>query len=91
MTRTLRTFWWVLFVAYALAGAIALMMATPAGVELLGQSTNALTFVPARVLGLPWSLPLFFIDEGPVAALAMLGVCYGLNFGITLMLARSAE
>ncbi|GAA0647614.1 hypothetical protein [Brevundimonas lenta] len=91
MSRVVRTFWWTLFIAYAVAGAVALMMATPAGLAFLGQPVDALTFLPARILALPWSLPLFFINEGPVATLAMLGICYGLNFGVTLMLARNAE
>ena len=91
MARTLRVFWWSLFIVYAVAGAIALMLATPAGLAFLGQPSSALSFLPARILGLPWSLPLFVVDEGPVATLAMLGICYGLNFGATLMIARNAE
>ena len=49
------------------------------------------TFLPARILGLPWSLPLWLFDDGPVTALAILAICYGLNLGVGLMLARSAE
>jgi hypothetical protein len=91
MPRVIRTFWWTLFLVYAVAGAMALMMATPAGVAFLGQSISALSFLPAKLLGLPWSLPLFLFEQDPVTTLAVLGICYGLNFGVTLMLARNAE
>ncbi|MDI1327226.1 MAG: hypothetical protein PSV23_10560 [Brevundimonas sp.] len=47
------------------------------------------SFIPAKVLGLPWSLPLLVMDDGPVTALAVLGICYGLNVGVGLMLLRS--
>jgi hypothetical protein len=91
MTRTLQGLQWVFLAVYAVAGAVALMFATPAGLRVLGQSENLLTFVPAKVLGLPWSLPLWLFDDGPVTALAVLGICYGLNIGVGLMLARAAR
>jgi hypothetical protein len=50
-----------------------------------------LTFLPAKILGLPWSLPLWFMDDGPITALAVLGICYGMNLGVGMMLARSSR
>jgi len=89
MMRTIRLFRWPLVLAYAVAGGIALMLATPAGVAFLGQS--GLSFLPAKIAGLPWSAPLFFFDDGPVTALAIVGICYGLNLGVLLMLARETD
>ena len=89
MTRAIRALRWPLFFAYVLSGGVALMLATPNGAAFFGQS--ALSFLPAKVLGLPWSTPLFFLDDGPVTALAVVGICYGLNVGVTLMLARDAD
>jgi len=91
MVRTLRGLLWVLLAIYAVAGALALMIATPAGLDFLGLSENMVTFLPARILGLPWSLPLWLFDDGPVTALAVLGICYGLNIGVGLMLARGSQ
>lgn len=91
MARTLKTLQWALLGLYIVAGAVALLIATPAGLRLLGQSEAMVTFLPARILGLPWSLPLWLFDDGPVTALAVLGICYGLNIGVGLMLARAAR
>jgi len=91
MARTLQGLQWLLLAIYAVAGAGALLMATPAGLRLLGQSDGLLTFLPARILGLPWSLPLWFMDDGPITAFAVLGICYGMNVGVCLMLARSSR
>lgn len=91
MARTLQGLQWVLLALYAVAGALALMIATPAGLAVLGLSDAMVTFLPARILGLPWSLPLWLFDDGPVTALAVLGICYGLNIGVGLMLARGSR
>ena len=91
MARTLQGLQWLLLAVYAVAGAGALLMASPAGLRLLGQSDGLLTFLPARILGLPWSLPLWFMDDGPITAFAVLGICYGMNVGVCLMLARSSR
>jgi len=88
MVRTLRLLRWPLFVAYAVAGALALMLATPAGAGLLGQ--DMLSFIPARVTGLPWSLLTLTVHKDSVLTLALLGICYGLNFGVGFMLARES-
>ena len=61
MARMLQGLQWLLFALYAVAGAVALLIATPAGLKLLGQPDSLLTFLPAKILGLPWSLPLWFI------------------------------
>ncbi len=91
MTRTLQGLQWLLFAVYAVAGAAALLIATPGGLRLLGQPDSLLTFLPARILGLPWSLPLWFMDDGPITALAVLGICYGMNIAVGLMLTRSSR
>ena len=91
MTRTLLGLRWMLLGVYAVAGACALLIATPAGLKLLGQPDSLLTFLPAKILGLPWSLPLWVMDDGPVTALAVLGICYAMNLGVGLMLARSSR
>lgn len=91
MIRALPLLRWLLFGLYALSGAVALMIATPKGLELLGQPVESLSFIPARVLGLPWSLPLELVDEDPITTLAILGICYGLNFGVGLVLARGRD
>ena len=57
MARMLQGLQWLLFALYAVAGAVALLIATPAGLRLLGQPEGMLTFLPAKILGLPWSLP----------------------------------
>ena len=91
MVRALQGLQWLIYVAYAVAGAVALLIATPAGLRLLGQPDSLLTFLPAKILGLPWSLPLWFMDDGPITALAVLGICYGMNLGVGMMLARSSR
>lgn len=90
MTRTLKGLRWVLFAAYVLAGALSLMAATPTGLAVIGGD-GGISFLPALILGLPWSLPLFILDDGAVARLAALGICYGLNVGVGLMLARGGD
>jgi len=89
MARTIQWLTWGLFGLYVVAGAAALMMATPAGLRVLGMADGMVSFLPARILGMPWSLPLLVMDDGPVTALAVLGICYGLNVGVGLMLLRS--
>lgn len=91
MSRTNQIIRWSLFGLYILAGAVALAIATPAGLEFLGQPSESLTFVPAKVLGLPWSLPLFLFDDGPVTSLALVGICYALNIGAGLILVQGED
>ena len=92
MARALQGLQWLLLALYAAAGAVALLIATPAGLHLLGQTdTSLLSFLPAKILGLPWSLPLWFMDDGPITAFAVLGICYAMNVGVGLMLARSSR
>lgn len=91
MTRSLKTLRWALFGGYVLVGAVALMAATPAGLAALGLARADVSFLPATILGLPWSLPLFLFDDGAAARLATLGICYGLNVGVGLMLARGGD
>lgn len=91
MARSIQTLQWALLGLYVVAGAVALLMATPAGLRMLGLAEGMVSFLPATILGLPWSLPLFVMDDGPVTALAVLGICYGLNVGVGLMLVRAAR
>lgn len=89
MARSIRSIKWLLYGVYAVAGAVALLMATPAGLDMLGLSIDQLTFLPARVFALPWSLALLVYDDGAVTALAILGVGYILNLGVGMVLVRS--
>lgn len=89
MARSIPWIKWLLYGVYAVAGAVSLMLATPAGLELLGQSVDSLTFLPARVLTLPWSLALLVTDDDTVTALAILGVGYILNLGVATVLVRA--
>jgi hypothetical protein len=88
MNRTINVVRWVLFLAYALAGAISLMMATPRGLKVLGQSVDALTFLPAKIVNLPWSLVPWLMHMDPVTMLALLAVGYMFNLGVGYMLAQ---
>lgn len=89
MARTLSTIKWALYGLYAVAGAVSLLIATPAGLRLLGLSLDGLTTQPARILSLPWSLILLLRDDGAVTALAIVGVGYILNLGLGMVLVRS--
>lgn len=91
MTRILKSLRWALFGGYVLLGALALMAATPMGLAAVGMGGANVSFLPASILGLPWSLPLFILNDGAVAKLAALGICYGLNVGVGLMLARGGD
>jgi len=90
MARSISWIKWVLYGLYAVAGAVSLMLATPAGLELLGRSVDSLTFLPARVLAAPWSLALLVTNDDTVTALAILGVGYILNLGIATVLVRAS-
>lgn len=88
MNRAIHGVRWALFLAYALAGAVALMMATPRGLKVLGQSVDALTFLPAKIVSLPWSLVPWLLHMDPVTMLALLAVGYMFNLGVGYMLAQ---
>ncbi|HYC67528.1 hypothetical protein [Brevundimonas sp.] len=90
MARSISWIKWLLYGLYAVAGAVSLMLATPAGLEFLGQSIDSLTFLPARVLTVPWSLALLVTDDDIATALAILGVGYILNLGIATVLVRAS-
>lgn len=89
MARSIQWIKWLLYGLYAVAGALALMLAAPAGLELLGLPIDQLTFLPATILAMPWSLILLVWDDGPVTALAILGVGYILNLGVGMVLVRA--
>lgn len=82
-----RTLAWILYATYAVVGALALMLATSPGVSALGLQPEALSFLPARITGLPWSAVTFVLNDGPVTAFALLGISYALNLAVGLMLA----
>ena len=81
---------WVLFGSYAVLGLVALMAATPMGLEMLGLSVDRLSFLPARITGLPWSLSTWLAGGDPVVILALLGVAYALNLAIAWVFANAA-
>lgn len=89
MERVVQGIRWVLFIAYAIAGAVALLMASPRGLNFLGLSIDSLTFLPAKILSLPWSLVPWLLPLDPVTTLALLAVGYMFNLGIGRMLAQA--
>jgi hypothetical protein len=91
MTRTLSRVRWVLYGAYLLAMAVALMMAFTPGLALLGLPPERVTFIPAMITGAPWALPLFLIRLDSVTTLAVVLVGNLLNVAIGLMLARAGD
>ncbi len=88
MALTLKSIRWLLFLAYAIGGAVALMMASPRGLKVLGQSIDALSFLPAKILSLPWSLVPWLTQMDPVTTLALLAVGYMFNVAVGDMLAQ---
>jgi len=89
MERVVQGIRWVLFAAYAVGGAVALMMASPRGLKALGMSVDALTFLPAKIMTLPWSLVPWLLHLDPVTTLALCAVGYMFNLGIGRMLAQA--
>lgn len=88
MTRIFHGVRWALFIAYGLAGALALMVATPRGLGFLGLPIESLTFLPAKITSLPWSLVPWLLHMDPVTMLALLAVGYMFNMGVGYMLAQ---
>jgi uncharacterized membrane protein YccF (DUF307 family) len=91
MARTLGTFRWIIYGAWLVLALLALMMAFTQGVSLLGLPVERITFTPATITGLPWTLPLFFTKLDSVTTLAVIFVAHLLNVSIGLMLARSGD
>jgi len=91
MTRTLGRFRWIVFGVWAVVALVALMMAFTSGVALLGLPAERITFGPATLTGLPWTVPLLFNDLDSVTTLAVILVAHLLNVSIGLMLARSGD
>ncbi len=89
MTRIFHIARWVLFGTYAIGGAVALMMASPRGLKALGMSVDALTFLPAKIMTLPWSLVPWLLHLDPVTTLALCAVGFMFNLGIGRMLAQA--
>lgn len=91
MNRTLRAVRWPLYGAYLMAAAVALMLAVPTGLALLGLPAERVTFLPLIVTGLPWTGPLFLLRLDSVTTLAIAMVGTVLNVAVGLMLARSVD
>lgn len=91
MTRTVRTVRWALFGVWLLAAAVAVMLAMPVGLGVLGLPPERVTFVPALVTGLPWSAPLWVMKLDSVTTLAIALVANVLNLALGLMLARGDD
>lgn len=91
MIRTISNLRWVLYGGYLLAALVALMMAFTPGLELLGLPPERVTFLPAAVTGLPWSLPLLVMKFDSVTTLAIVMVGNLLNVAIGLMLVKSQD
>ena len=91
MTRSLRIARWTLYGAYVLASAVAVLLAAPSGLELLGMAPERVTFLPLTLTGLPWSGPLFLLDLDSVTTLAIALVANVLNVALGLMLARGDD
>jgi hypothetical protein len=91
MTRALRATRWTLYGAYVLAAVVALLLAMPSGVELLGMPPERVNFLPLTLTGLPWSGPLFVLHLDSVTTLAVALVANVLNVALGLMLARGDD
>ena len=88
MIRILSTLRWPLFAAYVLAGAAAVMMATPIGLSALGLSLDSFSFLPARILTAPWSLVPMAAGLDSVTTLAFFIIGYGFNVALLMVVAR---
>lgn len=91
MTRTISSLRWVLYGGYLVVATAALMMAFTPGLELLGLPPERVTFAPASLVGLPWTLPLFLTNFDSVTTLAIALVGILLNVAVGLMLVKAGE
>lgn len=91
MSRTISSLRWVLYVGYLLAATAALMMAFTPGLALMGLPPERVTFAPATLTGLPWTVPLFLLNLDSVTTLAIVMVANLLNVAVGLMLAKSGN
>jgi hypothetical protein len=91
MSRTVRTVRWALFGVWLLAANVAVMLAMPVGLGVLGLPPERVTFLPVLVTGLPWSAPLFLVKLDSVTSLAIALVANVLNLALGLMLARGDD
>ena len=91
MEHTLRTARWTLYGALVFASVVSTMLALPVGLATLGMEPNQVTFLPLTVTGLPWSLPLFWMELDSVTRLAIALVSNVLNLAVGLMLARGSD
>jgi hypothetical protein len=91
MERTIRATRWTLYGAFVIASVVSTMLAMPIGLELLGLEPNQVTFLPLTITGLPWSVPLFWMELDSVTRLAIALVANVLNLSLGLMLARGSD
>jgi hypothetical protein len=90
-TRSLKSLRWMVFGAWLVAALVALIFALAPALSALGLPPERVTFIPAMVTGMPWTLPLLFLDLDSVTNLAIIFVAHLLNAPIGLMLARSDD
>ena len=88
MIRILSALRWPLFGAYVLAGAAALMLCVPVGLQMLGLPLDSLSFLPARILTVPWSLVPLAMRSDSVTTLAFFIIGYSFNLAILMVVAR---
>lgn len=90
-TRSLKSLRWIIFSIWLAAALVALTFALAPALSALGIPPERVTFAPAMITGLPWTLPLLFLDLDSVTNLAIIFVAHLLNTPIGLMLARSDD
>jgi len=73
MTHSIKGLRQGLFALYTVVGEVALMLATPTGLRFLRRTDGMVSFLPAKEMGLAWSLPLYFMDDGQATALSVPG------------------
>lgn len=82
---------WPLLSAYVVIMLIAVAFALPSGLALLGLPPERITFLPATITGLPWSLSTLTVESDSVTTLALVLVANLLNLAIAFLIARGAE
>lgn len=82
---------WPLLATYVVAMMVAVAFALPSGLTVLGLPAERVTFLPATVTGLPWSLSTLTVGEDSVTTLALILVSNLLNLAIAFLAARGAE
>ena len=90
-TRSLKSLRWTVFGVWLVAALIALTFALAPALSAVGLPPEQVTFTPAMVTGMPWTLPLLFLNLDSVTNLAIIFVAHLLNTPLGLMLAQSDD